>query len=170
MALIVTLRGTQTVVDYYTELLAEMKSRVAEGIAAVPHERYRLLWDNLPVWYRTRWLSEKFASHNACLVADTYTSAWCSSLAYLHEDDFIESMAEGYSRIYLNIGVDAADTVSVNGDITATGTITPELLAALAQVEGSGNPLARTPHLDALAARSVRFTNCFNTTTAHRLR
>ena len=25
-----------------------------------------------------------------------------------------------------------------------------------------GNPLARTPHLDALAARSVRFTNCFN--------
>jgi arylsulfatase A-like enzyme len=25
-----------------------------------------------------------------------------------------------------------------------------------------GNPLAHTPHLDALAARSVRFTNCFN--------
>jgi benzoyl-CoA reductase/2-hydroxyglutaryl-CoA dehydratase subunit BcrC/BadD/HgdB len=107
LALIVTLRGTQTVVDYYTELLAEMQARIAAGIAAVDDERYRLLWDNLPVWFRTKWLSEKFAAHQACLVADTYTSAWCGSLRYLQEDDFVASMAEGYSRIYLNIGVDA---------------------------------------------------------------
>ncbi len=107
LALIVTLRGTQTVVDYYSELHQEMQDRIAHGISAVDNEEYRLLWDNLPIWFRTRWLSEKFAAHNACLVADTYTSAWCSSLAYLHEDDFIDSMAEGYSRIYLNIGVDA---------------------------------------------------------------
>jgi benzoyl-CoA reductase/2-hydroxyglutaryl-CoA dehydratase subunit BcrC/BadD/HgdB len=79
---------------------------VAEGISAVPEERYRLLWDNLPIWYRTRWLSDKFAAHQACLVADTYTSAWCGSLPYLKEDDFLGSMAEGYSRIYLNIGTD----------------------------------------------------------------
>lgn len=107
LALIVTLRGTQTVVDYYTELLAEMQDRIAQGISAVPDENIRLLWDNLPVWFRTKWLSEKFASHGACLVADTYTSAWCSSLRYLDENDFLGSMAEGYSRIYLNIGVDA---------------------------------------------------------------
>jgi benzoyl-CoA reductase/2-hydroxyglutaryl-CoA dehydratase subunit BcrC/BadD/HgdB len=106
LALIVTLRGTQTVVDYYTGLLAEMKTRVAEGIAAVPEERYRLLWDNLPVWYRTRWLSEKFAAHGACLVADTYTSAWCNNMQYLKEDHFLDSMAEGYTRVYLNISVD----------------------------------------------------------------
>lgn len=107
LALIVTLRGTATAVDYYRELLAEMRQRVAEGISAVPRERYRLLWDNLPVWYRTRWLSDTFAAHDACLVADTYTSAWCGSLKYLREDDFLESLAEGYTRIYLNIGVDA---------------------------------------------------------------
>ena len=106
LALIVTLRGTQTVIDYYTELLDEMKTRVAKGISAVPNEEYRLLWDNLPVWYRTRWLSDKFAAHNACLVADTYTSAWCRSLRYMNENDFLGSMAEGYSRIYLNIGTD----------------------------------------------------------------
>jgi len=106
LALIVTLRGTQTVIDYYTELLAEMKNRVAEGISAVPKEEHRLLWDNLPIWYRTKWLSEKFAAHNACLVADTYTSAWCGSLPYLKEDDFLASMAEGYSHIYLNLGTD----------------------------------------------------------------
>lgn len=106
LALIVTLRGTQTAVDYYQELLDEMNERVKEGIGAVPNERYRLLWDNLPIWYRTKWLSEKFAAHDACLVADTYTSAWCGALRYIDENDFLNSMAEGYSRIYLNIGVD----------------------------------------------------------------
>lgn len=106
LALIVTLRGTQTVVDFYTELLEEVKDRVKNGISAVENERYRLLWDNLPVWYRLKWLSDKFASHDACLVADTYTTAWCGSMKYIDENNFIDSMAEAYTRIYLNIGVD----------------------------------------------------------------
>lgn len=106
LALIVTLRGTQQAVDYYEMLLAEMKKRIANGIGAIPNERYRLLWDNLPVWYRTKWLSEKFAAQDACLVADTYTSAWCGSLKYVDENNFLETMAECYTRIYLNIGVD----------------------------------------------------------------
>jgi len=106
LALIVTLRGTQQAVDYYKMLLAEMQERVASGIGAVPNEKYRLLWDNLPVWFRTKWLSEKFAAHDACLVADTYTSAWCGSLKYVDESNFLKTMAECYTRIYLNIGVD----------------------------------------------------------------
>ena len=106
LALIVTLRGTQIAVDYYKQLLAEMQDRVAQGIGAVADERYRLLWDNLPVWFRTKWLAEKFAAQGACLVADTYTSAWCGSLKYIDENDFLETMAECYTRIYLNIGVD----------------------------------------------------------------
>jgi len=106
LALIVTLRGTQQAVDYYEMLLAEMKQRITDDIGAIPNERYRLLWDNLPVWYRTKWLSEKFAAQDACLVADTYTSAWCGSLKYVDENNFLETMAECYTRIYLNIGVD----------------------------------------------------------------
>lgn len=106
LALIVTLRGSQITIDYYQGLLDEMNTRIAENISAVPNERYRLLWDNIPVWYRTRWLSDKFAAHDACLVADTYTSAWCSSMKYLDENNFLDSMAEGYTRIHLNIGVD----------------------------------------------------------------
>jgi len=106
LALIVTLRGTQEVIDYYTQLLEKMKDRVAKGIGAVPNEKYRLLWDNIPIWHRTRWLSQKFASHDACLVADTYTSAWCGTMKYIDENRFFDSMAEAYTRIYLNIGVD----------------------------------------------------------------
>ena len=107
LALIVTLRGTQTAVDYYRSLLKEMEQRVADGIGAVPNEKYRLLWDNLPIWYRLRWLSEKFAAHDACLVADTYTSSWSMSLRYTKDEgSFLDSMGEGYARAYINIGVD----------------------------------------------------------------
>jgi benzoyl-CoA reductase/2-hydroxyglutaryl-CoA dehydratase subunit BcrC/BadD/HgdB len=106
LALIVTLRGTKTAVRYYQNLLAQMQNRVARGIGVVPNEKYRLLWDNIPIWHRTRWLSNKFASHNACLVADTYTSAWCGVIKYIDENRFMDSMAEAYTRIYLNIGVD----------------------------------------------------------------
>jgi len=112
LALIVTLRGQQVIVDFYKDLLEEMKAKAAAGIGVVKDEKYRLLWDNLPIWYKMRWLSKKFAAKGACLVADTYTSAWCSSLKYIKEDDLLSSLAEAYTRIYLNIGVDQmADTV-----------------------------------------------------------
>ncbi|OPY84091.1 MAG: R-phenyllactate dehydratase subunit alpha precursor [Smithella sp. PtaU1.Bin162] len=106
LALIVTLRGTRDVIDYYSQLLIKMKDRVARGKGAIPNEKYRLLWDNIPIWPRTRWLSQKFASHDACLVADTYTSAWCGTMKYIDENNFFDSMAEAYTRIYLNIGID----------------------------------------------------------------
>ncbi len=106
MGLIVTLRGTQTVVDYYTELLDEMRERIACGMSIVANEKYRLVWDNLPLWYRTRWLSDTFASHDACLVADTYTSAWSGVIDLLDEKNYIESMAVAYSSIYINISID----------------------------------------------------------------
>jgi len=125
LALIVTLRGTQTVVDYYSMLLDEMNQRIKQGISAVPNEKYRLLWDNLPIWFRTRWLSETFAAHDACLVADTYTSAWCSTLKYIDENNFLESMAEVYTRIYLNIGVDemAANVIAMIDKYNADGVV-----------------------------------------------
>ena len=106
LGLIVTLRGTQVTVDYYQELLDEMNERIAKNIAMVPGEKYRLLWDNLPVWFRTRWLSDKFASYKACLVADTYTSAWSGVLPLIDEDRFLETMSLSYSSVYINMSHD----------------------------------------------------------------
>jgi bcr-type benzoyl-CoA reductase subunit B len=106
LALIVTLRGTRVPVDFYKELIAELEQRIQDGIGVVPGETYRLLWDNLPVWHRLKWLSDRFSAHQACLVADTYTSAWCSAMAHIDENNFLNSMAEAYTRIYLNTGVD----------------------------------------------------------------
>lgn len=106
LALIVTLRGTQTANDFYKQLLKEMEQRIKDGTGIIPNEKYRLLWDNLPIWYQLKWLSKKFSSHNACLVADTYTSAWCGSVKYIDPDNYLNSLAQAYTRIYLNIGVD----------------------------------------------------------------
>lgn len=106
LALIVTLRGTQIVVDYYTQLLSEMKERISRGISMVPIEKIRLLWDNIPIWFRVRWLSNKFSDHNACLVADTYTSAWSGVVHLLDEKNLLDSMALAYSNVHLNVSID----------------------------------------------------------------
>lgn len=106
LAMIVTLRGTQTAVDYYKMLLAEMRERVAQGIGMLPEEKYRLVWDNIPIWYRMRWLSEKFMARSACLVADTYTSGWTGWLPGADRNDFLGFMGESYARIFLNSGTD----------------------------------------------------------------
>lgn len=106
LALIVTLRGSEVVIDYYSRLLDEMKQRIEQNISAVPNEKVRLLWDNIPIWYRTRWLSDKFSQHNACLVADTYTSAWSGVVHLIDEGHLLDSMAVAYSSIHLNISID----------------------------------------------------------------
>jgi bcr-type benzoyl-CoA reductase subunit B len=104
IAPIVTLRGTAQCNEFYVGLLAELKKRVAEGIAAVDNEKYRLLWDNIPVWFALRPLSELFAVNGACLVADTYTNAWAR--ACLDPDNLIETMSRSYTEVYLNIDIE----------------------------------------------------------------
>lgn len=47
----VSLKGTKEAVDFYHMLLDELVDRRKRGIAAVPDEKARLLWDNIPMWY-----------------------------------------------------------------------------------------------------------------------
>lgn len=103
MAPIVTLRGTREVVDYYKLLVQEMRQRIEDGVSAVPEEKYRLIWDNIPIWYEMRNLGNLFASNNACLVADTYTTAWAVDIRI---DEPLTSMADAYTKVYLNISID----------------------------------------------------------------
>ncbi len=104
MAPVVTLRGTDEVITYYEGLLAEMRQRVEEGITPIPVERYRLLWDNIPIWYEMRNLGRLFMELEACLVADTYTTAWAFEGADVTRP--LESLAEAYASVYLNINIE----------------------------------------------------------------
>jgi benzoyl-CoA reductase/2-hydroxyglutaryl-CoA dehydratase subunit BcrC/BadD/HgdB len=103
MAPIVTLRGTKWAIRYYKHLEAEISRRVEQGFGAVPNERYRLLWDNIPIWFDIRSLFKEFAARGACLVADTYTNAW--ALDKFDAERPLDGGAEAYASVWLNVGL-----------------------------------------------------------------
>lgn len=76
MAPIVIARGTPECTEFYRRLLRELEQRIADGVAAVPNERIRLLWDAIPIWPRKNWLAKFCAERGAVFVASTYTHSW----------------------------------------------------------------------------------------------
>ena len=103
MGPIVAARGTPETVKYYQDIRAEVAERVAQGVAAVPGERFRLFWDNIPLWYRVRETAEQLAAHGACVVAATYPQSW--SFQYLDPDRPFETLAEALNLVTVNWGV-----------------------------------------------------------------
>ncbi|AFM24236.1 2-hydroxyacyl-CoA dehydratase subunit D [Desulfomonile tiedjei] len=85
MAPIVAQRGTQVAVDFYRDLAAELQARVDQGIGACENERFRLFWDNLPIWPELRRLSLFLEERGGSLVTSLYTWAW-ARLAVGEED------------------------------------------------------------------------------------
>jgi benzoyl-CoA reductase/2-hydroxyglutaryl-CoA dehydratase subunit BcrC/BadD/HgdB len=102
MAPVVEMRGEAATVDYYAAMLKEVDRRIANGIGAVREERKRLLWDNLPIWYRLRYLAEFLAERRIALVASTYTNAWGELACLIDPQDPFASMARVYSYPILN--------------------------------------------------------------------
>lgn len=100
MAPIVALRGTRRAVDCYRRIRAELEERVAHSIGAVPGERYRLLWDNIAIWYRLYRFFRPFMDAGACFVADTYTNAWTVELDL--EEPFV-GLARAYTGVFINV-------------------------------------------------------------------
>lgn len=100
MAPIVVLRGTQSAVDFYRLMKAEAEERVTNGVAAVPGEKVRLLWDNIAIWYRLFRFFRIFAEQGACFVADTYTNAWSINIA---PEDPIIGLARAYAAPFINL-------------------------------------------------------------------
>ncbi len=76
MAPVIVMRGSQTAVDYYDMLLAEMQQRVSDGVGAIPDEQWRLYWEGMPVWPKLRELSDKFFDLRAVIAASTYCNSW----------------------------------------------------------------------------------------------
>ncbi len=94
MAPIVAQRGTQVAVQFYQRLLEELEERVRRGVGALSNERFRLFWDNLPIWPELRRLSEFLDERGAALVTSLYTWAW-ATLSVGEEDPF-QDWAEQY--------------------------------------------------------------------------
>ncbi len=100
MAIIVTLRGSETALQYYQTMLEEVEERVKKGIGAVENERYRLLWDHIPLWYAMRDFFDFCADLGICFASDTYTNVWSGEL---NLDRPLESLAKSYQSVLPNL-------------------------------------------------------------------
>jgi benzoyl-CoA reductase/2-hydroxyglutaryl-CoA dehydratase subunit BcrC/BadD/HgdB len=103
---IVTLRGTQECVDYNKLLYEEVAARAEKKIGSLPVEHYRVLWDNLPVWFKMRRLENFFEKQKCTLVVTTYANSWGRYSNYPVEEnaDPYEAIAKSYLNVYINTG------------------------------------------------------------------
>ncbi|MFQ5422682.1 MAG: 2-hydroxyacyl-CoA dehydratase subunit D [Phycisphaerae bacterium] len=100
MAPVILMRGSQDAIDYYEQLLAEMKQRMADGVGAVPNEQWRLYWEGMPVWPKVRELSEKCFDLHAVIAASTYCNSW--AFDPYDGGDPLEWMARTSIEIFIN--------------------------------------------------------------------
>lgn len=92
-------RGTQEAVNIYQQLLEEIKERVANKVAAVEGEKYRIYWEGMPVWGRLSAHSKLFAGHKTNVLASTYCSSWIFTA--LDPADPFNSMAKAYTELFI---------------------------------------------------------------------
>lgn len=102
IAPIVTLRGTEECNAYYRMLRDELEDRVKRGIGGIKHEKYRLLWDNLPIWFNVREVSTLLAERGFNFVCTSYTNAWAEAGSRIDPADPFGSAAVAYTHIILN--------------------------------------------------------------------
>ena len=104
MAPIVEMRGEEKTVDLYSDLLAELDERIAQGISAVQNEQKRLLWDNLPIWYELESMAVFLGRRGVVIPISTYTNAWAELADLFNPDDPFGSAALTYINPLLNRG------------------------------------------------------------------
>lgn len=92
----VAMLGLPETVEYFTLLRDDVKERVQNKIGVLPKEKFRLIWDNIPLWY---WLQlfDYFGERGAVFVTDSYPTATWAGLQFegghLDLENPLESLA-----------------------------------------------------------------------------
>jgi bcr-type benzoyl-CoA reductase subunit B len=109
MAITVYRRGTPECVEFYQALCDElMEEKVAKGIGVLQNEKYRLYWENLPVWFKFRDHANLLGSYGGVILTSLYVHAW--SLEFDLDKDPLLTMAENYVNRFSNSTIeDRAD-------------------------------------------------------------
>jgi len=84
--------GSQLAVDFYTQLRDEVRQRAKDGTGVIENERFRLVWDNLPLWYNLK-IFDYLNSLGASVVAEVFSHTWAGSL---DQSKPFESLARKY--------------------------------------------------------------------------
>lgn len=115
--------GTKMAVDFYEKLCEEVKERVKNKVGVIADERYRLIWDNLPLWFNLQ-IFEYLNSLGAVVVAETFSHVWMGRLT---PSKPLESLARKYLPNFANASIDRKVNMVIElvKDFSADGVILP---------------------------------------------
>jgi len=99
MGPIVVMRGTEYALEYYRVLQQELHARIADGVSAVPHERFRLYWEGMPLWFKLSGMAKLFAALDTCVTASTYCNSWVFD--DLDAANPFDSSARAYCKLFI---------------------------------------------------------------------
>ncbi len=90
--------GTEMANEFYERLRDELKELVEKKIGKIENERYRLVWDNLPMWFNLGFFNY-LNSLGAVIVAETFSHVWAGDL---DASKPLESLARKYLPNFAN--------------------------------------------------------------------
>lgn len=99
---LVVLQGTNEAVEFYEELLSEVKEKVNKREGIVENERFRLLFDGIWLWYAFD-LIKYFEDQGAVFVYEPYSEAWACTM---DPSKPMESIARKILTMGLNVDID----------------------------------------------------------------
>lgn len=112
MAIAVYRRGTKECVDYYQTLCDEIQEKVDKGIGVLQNEKYRLYWENLPVWFKFTDHAKLLGSYGGVILTSLYVHAW--SLEFDLDRDPLETLAENYVNRFSNSTIEDRVTMATD--------------------------------------------------------
>lgn len=99
---LVVMQGSEEAVDFYEELLGEVKERVSKSEGTIENERFRLLFDGIWLWHAFD-LIRYFEDKGAVFVYEPYSEAWAHRL---DASKPLESVARKILSMGLNVDID----------------------------------------------------------------
>ncbi|MGQ9641347.1 MAG: 2-hydroxyacyl-CoA dehydratase subunit D [Candidatus Bathycorpusculaceae bacterium] len=99
---LVVMQGTMEAVQFYEELLKEVKDKVDRGEGVIENEKFRLLFDGIWLWYAFD-LIKYFEDKGAVFVYEPYSEAWACRL---DASKPLESIARKVLSMGLNVDID----------------------------------------------------------------
>lgn len=115
--------STRMAVDFYTALRNEIRDRAKDKRGVVENEKYRLIWDNLPLWFNLK-LFEYLNSLGAVVVAEVFSHTWAGSL---DPSKPFESLARKYLPNMANSSIKRRIDIilSLTKEFRANGVVLP---------------------------------------------
>lgn len=115
--------GTEQAVGFYEKLCGELEQRVKQNTGVVENEKYRLIWDNLPLWFDLQFF-QYLETFGAVVVAETFSHVWAGALDLLKP---YESLARKHLSNMANCAIERRIELIAGlvKDFRANGVILP---------------------------------------------